>query len=297
MLNELINSELGPWLGVWIARTLPQSQAYAFGRWVARMVARRKDSLLYKAVRSNQAVIRGKAYSSQDLDGIVETVFIHAAINYVDWFKSIAYGVPFVEKTLAVDEHIIDDALQASAQGHGVVYAGGHLSNFNMFLMMMGTRKLPVQILSYHEERGSYRTDNALRKQFNINVTPISMESLRSAIKRLKNNKFVLTGVDRPDTGGEKLDFFDHQVTLPIGHARLAVRTDSHLIVGVVQFIREGLYRATGPRIIEPELTGNSDADAIHLAQHTINILSEYILSRPDEWLMFHPVFPDAMPD
>lgn len=297
MLNRFINSELGPWLGVWIARVLPQPQAYSFGRWVARLAARRKDTVLYQAVRSNQAVIRGLEYGSPDLDGVVETVLKHAATSYVDWFKSVAHGKQFVEQSIIVDDHILDDAWNASSNGHGVVYAGGHLSNFNMFLMMLGTRKLPVQILSYHEERGSYRSDNALRKRFDINVTPISMGSLRTAIERLKQNGFVLTGVDRPDTGGEKLDFFGHRVQLPIGHARLAVRTGSHLIVGVVQYIQDGLYHATGPRIIEPELTGDSDRDVLRLAQQTINTLSEYIIERPDEWLMFHPVFPEAMPD
>jgi KDO2-lipid IV(A) lauroyltransferase len=296
ILNELINSQLGPWLGLSIARLLPQKQAYAFGRWIARLVARRKDTFLYKAVRSNQAVIRGREYHSAELDGVVEGVCIHAANSYVDWFKSVVYGESYVEKSLIVEDHILADAWEAKEKGHGVIYAGGHLSNFNMFLMMLGARDLPVQVLSYHEERGSYRSDNALRKGFNINVTPISMESLRTAIRRLKRNGFVLTGVDRPDTGGEKLDFFGHKVTLPIGHARLAINTNSFIKVGVVQYVRDGLFRATGPQIIEPVLSGNRQMDVLQLAQQTINILSGYILDRPGEWLMFYPVFPSALP-
>lgn len=297
MLNNLINSQIGPWLGLSIARLLPQRQAYAFGRWVARLVARRKDTYLFKAVRSNQAVIRGIQYGAAELEDIVEAVFIHAANGYVDWFKAVDKGASYVEKSIVVEDHVLGDAWQARDQGHGVVYAGGHLSNFNMFLMVLGVRDLPVQVLSYHEERGSYRSDNALRKRFDINVTPISMHSLRTAINRLKRNGFVLTGVDRPDTGGETLDFFGHKVTLPVGHARLAVNTNSLMKVGVVQRIRDGLYRATGPQIIVPELTGDSQKDVIHLAQRTIDILSEYIRARPTEWLMFYPVFPDVLPD
>lgn len=297
MLNDLINSQVGPWLGLWIARLLSQRQAYAFGKWVARVMARRKDTQLFKAVRSNQAVIRGLAYDSPDLDGVVEEVFTHAAKNYVDWFKSVIYGAAYVEKSIIVDDHVLGDAWEAREKGHGVVYAGGHLSNFNMFLMILGTRDLPIQVLSYHEERGSYRSDNALRKKFNINVTPISMESLRVAIQRLRDNGFVLTGVDRPDTGGERLDFFGNRVKLPIGHARLAVKTDSYLKVGVVEYVQDGLYRATGPEILKPEITGDREGDAVRLAQRTIDFLSTYIRARPSEWLMFYPVFPDAMPD
>ncbi|MGD2058106.1 MAG: hypothetical protein PVI04_05190 [Anaerolineales bacterium] len=295
-MNDLINSQLGPWLGVWIARLLPQRQAYAFGKWVARLMARRKNTQLFMAVRSNQAVIRGLEYGSPKLDGVVEEVFTHAAKNYVDWFKSVIYGAHYVDQSIIVEDHILGDAWEAREQGHGVVYAGGHLSNFNMFLMMLGTRELPIQVLSYHDERGSYRSDNALRKKFNINVTPISMGSLRVAIRRLNKNGFVLTGVDRPDTGGEKLKFFGHKVKLPIGHARLAVTTDSYLKVGLVEYVRDGLYRATGPRILEPEISGDRDRDVINLAQRTIDILSTHIQARPAEWLMFYPVFPDAIP-
>ncbi|MGD2163355.1 MAG: hypothetical protein PVH92_08285 [Anaerolineales bacterium] len=296
MLTDFINSQVGPWLGLWIARLLPQKQAYGFGRWVARIVARRTDTYLYKAVRSNQAVIRGLEYTSPKLEGVVEKVLIHAANGYVDWYKSIAHGKQFVEDSIIVEDHILSDVWKASEEGHGVVYAGGHLSNFNMFLMILGIRDLPVQVLSYHAESGSYRSDNAMRKRFNIHVTPISMRSLRTAVNRLKQHGFVLTGVDRPDTGGEKLEFFGHKVTLPIGHARLAIKTRSFMKVGVVQSVRDGLYRATGPRILEPEFTGDDDRDVIHLAQQTIDILSEYIQERPNEWLMFYPVFPSAIP-
>ncbi len=296
MLNDLINSQLGPWLGLWIARLLPQRQAYAFGRWIARLVARRSDTQIFRSVRSNQAVVRGLPYQSPKLDGVVEQVFIHASKSYVDWYKSIVHGKQYVERSIIVEEHILDDAWEASENGHGVVYAGGHLSNFNLFLMMLGTRNLPIQVLSYHEETGSYRSDNALRKRFDINVTPISIESLRTAIQRLRHDGFVLTGVDRPDTGGEPLEFFGRKVKLPIGHARLAVKTGSLMKVGVVQSIRDGLYRATGPGIIKPEITGDSDRDVISLAQTTIDVISGYIQERPTEWLMFYPVFPDAMP-
>lgn len=296
MLNELINSQMGPWLGLWIARLLPQRQAYAFGRWVARLVAKRTDSQLFKAVRSNQAVVRGLAYPSPKLDGVVEQVFIHAARSYVDWYKSIVHGKPYVERSIIVEDHVLGDAWEASENGHGVLYAGGHLSNFNMFLMMLGTHDLPIQVLSYHQEAGSYRSDNAMRKRFGVNVTPISMDALRTAIQRLERKGFVLTGVDRPDTGGEPLEFFGRKVQLPIGHARLAVKTNSFMKVGVVQSVREGIYRATGPKILEPEITGNSEKDVLRLAQRTIDIISGYIQERPTEWLMFYPVFPDAMP-
>jgi len=103
----------------------------------------------------------------------------------------------------------------------------------------------------------------------------------------------VLTGVDRPDVGGELLNFFGRQVRLPVGHARLAIRTGAHMIVGVVR--REGPdgYHVTGPRIIEPVRSGDQKRDILQLAQHVADILAGYIRQSPEEWMMFLPVWPD----
>ena len=92
------------------------------------------------------------------------------------------------------------------------------------------------------------------------------------------------------------MQFFGREVVLPIGHARMAIRTDAHLILGVVQKTGEGKYHVTGPPILVPERTGDDQLDTLRLAQRTIHILENYIRSRPEEWMMFLPIWPEALP-
>ncbi|MGB2897074.1 MAG: lysophospholipid acyltransferase family protein [Anaerolineales bacterium] len=295
-LNEFINSRIGPMAGAFLGRVLSRKQAYHVGRFIAAKLAAKEESDLYKAVRSNLAVVKGVPYSSPDLSGGVGRVLENAAHGYVDWYRMMASGLDGIESVCEIDESMIDSALEAQSNGHGVVFVGGHISNFNLFLLLLAKRGLPVQVLSFARSEGSHRADTILRERFGINATPISFESLRQAFHRLSNNGFVITGVDRPDVGGSQLTFFNRKVELPIGHARLAIRSGAHMIVGVVRKAADGVYKVTGPPIIKPEITGNLKKDTITLAQRVAGILEGYIRSDPEDWLMFLPVWPDVIP-
>ena len=297
ILHDFITSQLGPRVGYLLGSKLPRSWAYALADFLARVLASRKKSQLYRSVRANQAVVRSLPYESPELDGAVFRVLQNAGRGYVDWFQSMADDVDFEKKYCSIDEHMITEAKEASQQGHGVIFVGAHMSSFNLFMVMMARRGLPMQVLSYHDVHGSYIAENDLRRKVGVEITPISNESLRKAIRRLKSGGFVVTGVDRTDLGGIPMEFFGREVILPIGHARMAIRTDSYLVLGVVQNNGQGKYHVTGPGIIIPERTGDDNLDTLRLAKRTIEILEEYIRSRPEEWMMFLPIWPEVIPD
>lgn len=295
-LYEFITSKTGPMIGAFLGKVLTRKQAFSLADFIAAKLAAQKDSALYKAVRSNLAVVKGVPYPSPELEGGVGKVLQNAARGYVDWYRVMASGLDDIESVCEIDESIIDSALEAQSSGHGVVFVGAHISSFNLLLLLLAKRGFPLQVLSYAQSERSHRSDTILRERFGINATPISFESLRQAFRRLSNNGFVITAVDRPDVGGSQLTFFNRKVELPIGHARLAIRSGAHMIVGVVQKAADGIYKVTGPPIIKPEITGNLKKDTITLAQRVAGILEGYIRSDPEEWMMFLPLWPDVIP-
>ncbi|MCK5317509.1 MAG: lysophospholipid acyltransferase family protein, partial [Anaerolineales bacterium] len=295
-LNEFINSKIGPMVGAFLGRVLPRKLAFRLADIVTAKLAADEESALYQAVRSNLAVVKGVPYASPELDGGVGRVLQNAAYGYVDWYRMMASGLADIETVCELDESIIASALEAQRNGHGVVFVGAHISSFNLYLLLLAKRGFPIQVLSYARSEGSHRSDTILRERFGINATPISFESLRQAYHRLSNNGFVITAVDRPDVGGSHLTFFNRKVELPIGHARLAIRSGAHMIVGVVRKVADGMYKVTAPPIIKPEITGNLKKDTIALAQRVAGILEGYIRSDPEDWMMFLPVWPDVIP-
>ena len=296
-LIDLIFSRFGPPLGFGLVRILPRRWAYKVGDWIVSIILRRTESNFYKAIKSNQAVIRDWSSEDDRLHTAVAEVLTNAAYGLVDWFATLAIPSEFSNLACTIDEGLIELARDSQAEGIGVILVGPHLSGFNILLMKIALEGWPVQILSFAEEEGSYQSDNIFRKRVGLNVTPISPGSLRQAYRRLRDGGFVLTGVDRPDTGSEILQFFGRPTTLPIGHARLAVRTGARIMVLAIHKVEQGTYQVEGTDFLEPPLSGNEDQDTLQLAQSVVNQMERYIKARPSEWLMFVPVWPDSVED
>lgn len=296
-LIKLIFSRIGPHLGLFLVRILPKKWAYRVGEWIVKLLLSNQHSDLYMGVRANQAVVRNLPYEHEKLHEAVREVLLNSANGFVDWFRTMAFSEDLESLPCSIDAHIIEEGYRLQKEGYGLIYVGAHLSSFNMFFMKLAQSKFPVQILSYAQVKGSYKTDNLFRKRFGLNVTPIAPQSLRQAFKRLQGGGFVLTGVDRPDTGGEKLKFFGRTTTLPIGHARLALRTGARLLIGAVKKVNPGQYHVTGSQVIVPSISGDSKSDAIRLTQQILEHLEELIKERPSEWMMFLPLWPEVLPE
>jgi KDO2-lipid IV(A) lauroyltransferase len=290
---SFINSRLGPMIGLLMGRLLNRDQAYQLADWLARIVATRTNSYTLKAIRANQAVVRGLLYDSTELDQAVHDVIRNAARGYADWYRAVARGPEALTSSVAIEKHLEQSVLESVANNRGLVLAGAHMSSFNILLLALGVKGYPIQALSYANPHGAYLVDNALRQKFGLDITPISMQSLRRAVRRLREGGLVMTGIDRPDDHGENLTFFGHQVQLPVGHARLAISTGANILVGIVKSADDGVYRIDCAPVIEPLSTGDQYRDMIVLAQKVISVVEAYIRSRPSEWLMFFPVWPN----
>jgi lauroyl/myristoyl acyltransferase len=105
----------------------------------------------------------------------------------------------------------------------------------------------------------------------------------------------VLTGVDRPGLGGLELEFFGQRCVMPIGHARLAVKTQSPMMVGFTHRLREGVYTTMVLGMLEPPARRDDEGVRI-LAQKVLELFEAPLRKWVDEWLMFYPLWPAIIP-
>lgn len=295
-LISLINSRLGPSLGIALARLLSDETASRFANRLALYIARQSSSPLVQAVRANQAVVRGLPYDHPSIDGAVEAVMLNSAQSYVSLFKAMDKGHGFLKEISVLDETLSGPVLECLDRGRGVFFTGAHLLGFDHFLLMLGGLGYPLQSLSFPDPKGSYRVQNAIRLKFGINLTPISLPALRQAIRHLRGGGIVLTAVDRPDPNGEELEFFGKKAHLPTGYTRLILRSGAKVVVGGSYLDEDGVYRAVAVKAIDPVSTGDEHGDSIRLAQEVIGCLEVLIRRRPEQWLMFYPVWPETLP-
>ena len=174
-----------------------------------------------------------------------------------------------------------------------------HISNFNLGLLAFALHSLPVQILSTARKSGGFEIVRRLRSQGLLEDTPVGVQALKAAVRRLRDGGTVLSGVDWPETSVEKevLPFFGRDAHLPTGHVRLALSSGARLLPVACRWDpQRGYYVDTAPPL-DLELSGDRVKDVRHNARRVLAVLERWIAEKPEQWLMYHPVWeniPDA---
>jgi KDO2-lipid IV(A) lauroyltransferase len=280
---------------------LAMPAAMALARWVPEgPLLRLADALAdrfageaspaVRAVRANQAVVRGISEDDPEIDRVVRAVFRSAGRGHVALFRALARGREELMRGCDVAPELFERIGIARDSGRGLVLVGPHVSAFDLTIAARG---FPMQALSPADPTATYRLQNALRTKFGAETTPASRESVKIAIQRLLDGGILATGMDRPAPQGVRIEFFGRQAYLPIGFAKLAIRTNSFVLPGVIIPDGPRHYRAEALQLIEPP-TEHTEAAAHGLAREVLRRMEPIIRAHADDWLMFHPVWPDV---
>ena len=296
-VQDLISSRPMTRLGLFIGRHMPRWLGYGLARIVSGVIARRKPQI-YWTVRANLRQILGPEADDATLHRMTHHVFYHAGQTYYDFFHAIDRPPHVIARAVHVPMDVVDRIKAEMARGRGVLLLATHMSNFDLAGLVAGTWGFPVQMLTLADPQAGFHILNHLRSRGGYEVTPITPESLRAAIRRLKRGGVVLTGVDRPiPEDRELIEFFGRPAYLPVGPVRLALMTDAAVFVGSCHYEPDRGYvlDATGP--VEMVRTGNRRQDILTNTRRLAVIVEGYVRAHPDQWMMFHPFWPDDQND
>jgi lauroyl/myristoyl acyltransferase len=296
-LQDFTSSKPVTQLGISLGRHLPPRMGYGLARIAASIIARRKPEV-YWTVRANLRQILGPNADDVTLHRMTYQVFFHAGQTYYDFFHVIGQPKGVFAEAVQIPEEILDFVQSEMAHGRGVLMLAAHMSNFDLLGLSIGAQGLPIQMLSLANPRAGFHLLNYLRAKSGFEVTPITPESLRAAIRRLKNGGIVLTGVDRPIQGDRELvEFFGRPAYLPVGPVRLALMTGASVIMGSCYYESNEGYglKITGP--LEMIRTGERRRDLMTNVRRVVDILEQHVRARPEQWMMFHPFWPELPAD
>jgi len=281
-------------LGLWIGQYTSRRFGYAFARRIADGIASFRPEVYWR-VRDNLRHVLGLELDPAALHAAVHQVFVHAGETYYDFFHAI--GRP--QQTLARAVHIPPSLLALlhaeRDAGRGVLLFGVHMSNFDLGILALGAQGLSAQLLSLGGRHDGFALLNDLREMDGLEVTVLSPQALRQAVRRLRAGGLVMTGADRPvlGDGDDLVPFFGRPARLPLGPARLALLTDATVLLGACYRDPGADYvlDVTGP--IEMARTGDRTADTLASARRLAEVMEIYIRARPVQWMMFHRLWPD----
>ena len=295
-LQDLLSSKPMTRIGILIGRYMPPAVGHRLARVVASIIARQKPQV-YWAVRTNLRHVLGPEADDEKLHQMTRHVFFHAGQTYYDFFHALGQPMEMLAEAVHIrDEH---EAFIRSemAQSQGVLLLGTHMSNFDLLGLAVGARGLPIQVLSLVDPPAGFHILNRLRAKAGFEVTPITPQSLRAAIRRLKSGGIVATGIDRPiPEDRELIEFFGRLAYLPVGPVRLALMTGATVVMGICYYEPDKGYALNFVGPIEMTHTGDRRQDILTNTRRLAVILEENIRAHPEQWMMFHPFWPEGSP-
>lgn len=289
------------------SKGLPNRVGYALGRLLPPALGRAGAALaaktivalqpdMYHATYDNLRHVLGPQASPAEIKRNVYHVYRQAAMGYYEFFHNVGQGrvrMTDFEPPVRLTEDSKARLQTALEDERGLFIVTCHMSNFDLGGVALGQYlPVPMQVLSYANPSDGFQMFNDLRRQCGLEITPISLESLRQAIRRLQQGGVVITGVERPlEEGNHPVEFFGATACLPTGYIDLPLRTHS-LVLPMSAHFEDGVYWVVSRPLLEMEYTGNRRRDREHNVRRVLAEMETLIRVHPDQWMMFVPVWP-----
>lgn len=292
MLESLGRSRAGMRLALGVGRAMPRRAGHRLAGFAAdRMMA--TDGPTVRAARSNQYVVSGCSLGGEALEAATRANVRSMARTLYDLYHVI--GRP-AEKALFARDGVVDAFLERDRAEGPFVYVGVHLGNFDLVGRQLGFEGWTPQILSVPTPHEGYEWQNHYREQAGFAVTPVSLETLKVAARRLEAGGSLLTGLDRPMDEPDKARplFFGLPAQLPLLHVRLAMRAGVGVIVMTAPRTEDGRYRLVCSDPIRMEGDRPTPEALARNAERCLSVAEGWISAYRDQWAMPHPVWPDV---
>ncbi|MCB0202316.1 MAG: hypothetical protein H6649_11995 [Caldilineae bacterium] len=297
-IREITNSATALRFGYWLGRNLPARVGYAIADGATTILGRRTNSPLMQTIQANIRVVLGPQAGDEQVLRTSRDVLHHAGRVYWDLYKALAIGPEALLAHTRVSPQTEYYLGEIARQGRGALMVGPHVSNFDMGALSIAARGVKMSALAFALPPSGYSLQNEVRLAGGIDIMPIDVSALRKALAVLKRGGLVATAVDRPDPfgGGEMLPFFGRAARLPVGHVRLALQTNSPILISSCEYRpTDKKYMVHISRWIEMERVGSREEDVRHNTLRVLNGVERLVAARPEQWLMFYPVWDEDM--
>lgn len=215
-----------------------------------------------------------------------------AFANYARYMVDLV-RLPHLQSRELIDNVRVDGwehVEHAYTYGKGVVFATGHIGNWDMAGAAFAARGRPVSALVETLTPPRWN-DRVQRTRTAAGVKAIPIENgPREMLAALRKQEGLAVLVDRPlANDGVPVTFFGKETRVPAGAATLALRTGSPVVpAALVRDPRGNGYLAH----IGPPIVGNRGDDASVVMQGIMSWLEGIIRRYPDQWFMFRQMWP-----
>jgi phosphatidylinositol dimannoside acyltransferase len=276
-----------------LARSLPRPLAYGLADLIGharyRLLPERRALVSANLARVCEAT--GRPTRGASFRRLVRRAFENHARYYLEVLRIPHQSIERIGQMVAVEDWAHWEPILRS----GAVVATLHLGNFEPYGSFLAQHDM--EVVAPVEELGSDLLFDFMVSRrgtgHGVVVVPLS-RSRRPMIEALRRGGIVGMAADRDVSGGgQPVQLFGGQVSVPSGAAALALLTGKPLIVGACWRAGEERFHARAWPVEVP-LTGDRRTDAAALSQAMARRFEEAIAVAPEQWwAVFQPIWTD----
>ena len=277
-------------LGVWLVARLPPR----FVDWVAVTLVD-LNYLLNRRGRNgiwaNLRRVLPPGTTNAERRRVAKGAFRNFALSIADFFR-----IPQLTRENADQfvagvqgwEHI-RAAMEARA---GAIFMSAHMGSWELAGAYLGLRGVPITGVALpHADPRIDQLYLEMRERVGIEVVSVG-GAMRRLYEALKRGRFVGIASDRDTSGqGALLPFFGESARMPVGHAKLALRTGAWILPVCVYRRPDGKTMIEVRPPIRPDPSRDTEDS---LALRCLAVLEEFIRARPEQWSSFEDLWAEA---
>ena len=271
------------------------SLVIGFVAWLFARRARKQATINMRHVFGAQ--VQSTRAGRKKLRSTVRKMFLYSARNYLDTLR-----LPYLKPQEVLDRIKHKEGLEhldaALAQGKGAILFTAHFGPFEYvaqwFVFNNYGLTIPVEHL---EDERMLELVLKLRSGQGVQFVPLGgSAAVRAMISTLRKNQLVVIPVDRAIQGESVVkDFFGAPARLSLGPVALAIRTGAALIGAFGWYMPDN---SMGGQVVPVSLALSEDErkDSDKLMDKVVETLEANISARPEQWVMFSPLWTKDSP-
>jgi len=261
-----------------------------FLAWLFARGARKQATINMRHVLGPQ--IQSTPAGRRTLRRTVRKMFYYSARNYLE-----ALYLPYLKREELLSRLTYKGGLEhldaALARGKGVILLSTHFGPFEYIVQWFAFENYSLTIPVEHlKDERMLELALKLRSREGLQFLPLGGSGpLRSMMQALKKNQIVVIAIDRAIVGENvEKPFFGSLARFPSGPISLSLRTGAALVSGFGWY---GTHNQMGGHLVAISLALNEDerSDPDKLLERIIEVTEENIRARPEQWVMFAPVW------
>ena len=271
-----------------LARTLPRRAVYWLGD-------RLSDFFFTHDERSRRAVsgnirrilaFKGSQPPELELEDMARQVFRGLGRNFIDLFRYTRLSARAIDRLFTVSG--FQNLQNAHRMGKGALVLSAHYGCFEMGTIVVRSHGLPVSlVMRPWEEPRADALFVRQRMRRGVNVIQVG-NAARGSLEALHRGDVLAVIGDFDFTHrNDRMRFLDGDVRLPLGPARLSLKTGAPI---VPFFVTRRSDQGYAMRFDEPILpSAGSTLESIQA--RIVRILETAVLEHPNFWLLFSDVW------